>query len=181
MAKLFFVSILLLIITYAECSKCTDFNNNENTKKQENTQIDDANNEPNNPQGDNSDEEPPVNPGGDNPNEQPPVNSGGDNPDEQSPVNPGDDNPDEQPSVNPGDDNLDEQPSVDPQNLDNRRVRRRLVNEVSEKDCKGLDTRDNSKYQCVVNKDHKGCEEISIEGANILKISLSILLLLLFI
>jgi len=72
-------------------------------------------------------------------------------------------------------------PSVDPQNLDNRRVRRRLVNEVSEKDCKGLDTRDNSKYQCVVNKDHKGCEEISIEGANILKISLSILLLLLFI
>ena len=56
--------------------------------------------------------------------------------------------------------------------------RRRLANEVTEKDCKGLETRDNNKYQCVVKSDHKGCEEVSKEGANKLQISLSILILL---
>ena len=61
---------------------------------------------------------------------------------------------------------------------DDGESRRRLVNEVTEKDCKGLETRDNNKYQCVVKSDHKGCEEVSKEGANKLQISLSILILL---
>ena len=132
MNKLLFTFLLLFLIFYSECSKCTDFKitTTENTKDTTTENTKDV--------------------------------TGGESETEGKTETEGE-------TETGGDDGEGE---------DDGESRRRLVNEVTEKDCKGLETSDNNKYQCAVKSDHKGCEEVPKEGVNKLQISLSILFLL---
>ena len=129
MNKLLYGYILLLIIIYSECSKCTDFKLPE-TK--ENASSSSSGSPASSSNG--------------------PASSSNGSPASSS--------------------------NESPASSNSERLRRRLANEVTEKDCKDLETSNNEKYQCVLKSDHKGCEEISKEWANKLRISLSILIFL---
>ena len=55
---------------------------------------------------------------------------------------------------------------------------RRRMEELSQEDCKKLETSDDDKYQCVVSSDKKKCEEVKKENSEVLVLSLTVLLFL---
>ena len=56
-------------------------------------------------------------------------------------------------------------------------TRLRLLNSLTNDDCKNLKTSDDSKYQCVVKADKTGCEEVDKESSKILYLSFSFLII----
>ena len=55
--------------------------------------------------------------------------------------------------------------------------RLRLLNSLTNDDCKNLKTSDDSKYQCAVKADKTGCEEVDKESSKILYLSFSFLII----
>lgn len=58
---------------------------------------------------------------------------------------------------------------------------RRLSSELTENECSKAKTSDDTKYKCVLSNNKNECEEVSKENSNVLKLSFTILCLLLFI
>ena len=153
MNKLLYGYILLLIIIYSECSKCTDFKLPE-TK--ENASSSSSGSPASSSNG--------------------PASSSNGSPASSSNGNPASSSSGSSSSSSNGSPASSSNES--PASSNSEQLRRRLANEVTEKDCKDLETSNNEKYKCVLKSDHKGCEEISKEWANKLRISLSILIFL---
>ena len=61
------------------------------------------------------------------------------------------------------------------------RGQKRLSSELTEKECKNAKTSDETKYKCFLSSNKKECEEVDKENSNRLKLSFTILCLLLFI
>ena len=152
MKKLIFASVLILLISNVLNSACTNKRaNNTSPETNKTVQNQTAENpdtpaQPNTPADPNKPEDPENPAGPEIPAEQETQAA-----DPDTPVDPA--------------------PPADRDNDQDQEIDGRRLSLLTNDNCKGLDTQDNNKYQCVVSEDQTQCVEVKKENSNSLKLS----------